>query len=308
MSPDETEIQRDIEARAERRRIAQAGIDLRAGMDTETVRGLQLINGGMAAGLVTMLPAIIRDQAFRDLGKFMIVGILFAAIGLFASLVHNRLRRKCSLETDSIGKHHQAPIAKWLSRFQTVENEPCVCTQSIMAMWASMILFLLGAASVGYGFLTVPPAAAAQIAVPAKIAQAAEAAGGPTIQLSTDPRVAFDLQERCGRDARDWFQHFYGDGQSHGKDFSSSNYTNHYNAKLNRCFAVVSSFSTLRDEKTKQTKSSDDRHLVDINENKDVGSYFKFSDMSGPMQCSVGENRCASQGEWEATVASYMDR
>lgn len=121
-----------------------------------------------------------------------------------------------------------------------------------------------------------------------------------------DLRSDYELREKCGRDAREWFQHFFGNGQSHTKDFSSSNYTNHYNAKSNRCFALVTSFSTMRDDKTKQMKSADDRHLVDINENNDVGSYFKFSDMSQPMQCAFGERHCASQGEWEATVAPLM--
>jgi hypothetical protein len=126
--------------------------------------------------------------------------------------------------------------------------------------------------------------------------------------IKPDPRIDYDVREKCGRDARDWFQHFFDDGQSHTKDFSSSNYTNHYNVKLNRCFALVTTFSVLHDEKTKKSKSADDRHLVDIAENNDIGTYFKFSDTLAPMQCAFGERRCASQGEWEAAVAPYMEQ
>jgi hypothetical protein len=288
------------ENQAERNEIAQAGIEVRAAIDTETVRGLQLINGGMAAGLVTMLPAIIRDPAFRGLGNFMIVGASFGAIGLFMSLVHNRLRRKCSLEhSKKEQERRQPPIGQWLTRFQTVPDEPRVCTESIMAMWTSMALFLLGAASVGYGFLNVHPVA---VEPPAKVVTAPAL----TTQPVANPGTLYDLQEKCGRVARDWFKQFFGDGQSHTKDFSSSNYTNHYNGKLNRCFVVVASFSTIRDDKTKQIKSADDRHLVDVNENAAVGAYFKFSDMQRTMSCGVAGQNCGSQPEWEQAVNSYM--
>jgi hypothetical protein len=143
------------EIKTARDRITQAGIELRAGIDTETVRGLQLINGGMAAGLVTMLPSIIRDPGYREVGTLMIVGIFFAALGLVAAIVHNRLRRKCSLEySKKVGR--QLPYKnRFLVLCQTVPNEPHVCTSSAMIMWASVAFFLLGAVSVGFGFMHV---------------------------------------------------------------------------------------------------------------------------------------------------------
>jgi hypothetical protein len=70
------------------------GREIRAQIDTETVRGLQLINGGMAAGLITLLPAILRDPGYRTLGTWMIVAVVFGASGLVASVIHNRFRRK----------------------------------------------------------------------------------------------------------------------------------------------------------------------------------------------------------------------
>jgi Protein of unknown function (DUF4236) len=123
-----------------------------------------------------------------------------------------------------------------------------------------------------------------------------------------DPRIAYDLQEKCGRDAREWFKHFYGDGQSHTKDFSSSSYRNHYSAKLHRCFALLSSFSILRDDKTKKMKSADDQHLVDINENNDIGTYFKFSDMQTPMSCSLEDQKCGSPEEWKMAIGPYLEQ
>jgi hypothetical protein len=51
---DEADVQPEHEEMAERRRIAQKGIEVRAGIDAETVRDLQLINGGMAAGFASI--------------------------------------------------------------------------------------------------------------------------------------------------------------------------------------------------------------------------------------------------------------
>ena len=145
--------------------LIQKGVELRAAIDTETVRALQLINGGMAAGLVTMLPTIIRDSAYGTLGYWMIAAISFAALGLVAATIHNRLRRKCSLEH---AKGYDADISykAWILRkCQSETDEPRVCTQSVIAMWTSLILFCVGAIAMGAGFVTVhasaaPPAAA----------------------------------------------------------------------------------------------------------------------------------------------------
>jgi hypothetical protein len=136
------------------------GNEIRAQIDTETVRGLQLINGGMAAGLVTLLPAILRDPNFHSLGNWMIAGALFGAAGLGSSIVHNRLRRKCSLEyskTTGMRQHEHAWAT--LRRFQSVQGEPQVCTNSVITMWVSLLLFFLGATSVAIGFIKTRSAA-----------------------------------------------------------------------------------------------------------------------------------------------------
>jgi hypothetical protein len=147
--------------RAEENRIAQASVEVRAGIDTETVKALQLINGGLAAGLVTMLPSVIRDPNFRELGSLMVVGIMCAVAGLVAAVIHNRLRRKCSLEYTKERSRRRPPFKlKLLVLCQTQPGEPHVCTTSIIWMWASLLLFVLGAVSVGAGFWrahTPPP-------------------------------------------------------------------------------------------------------------------------------------------------------
>src|ERR1700736_6554648 len=55
----------------------------------------------------------------------------------------------------------------------------------------------------------------------------------PTAAPAPDPRISYDLSEKCARDAREWFKHFYGDRNSSNREGTSmSAYSNHYNAKL----------------------------------------------------------------------------
>ena len=129
------------------------GMEIRARIDIETVRGLQLINGGMAAGLITLLPTILRDPNYRELGAWMTVAVFFGAVGLVTSVIHNRLRRKCSLEHAKKVDNRDRPYRlRILVACQSLEGEPRVCTKSVIFMWASLICFFFGAASVGTGF------------------------------------------------------------------------------------------------------------------------------------------------------------
>lgn len=124
-----------------------------------------------------------------------------------------------------------------------------------------------------------------------------------------DPRIIYDLRDKCGREAREWFKHFYGDGVSRKSDGEShSSYTNHYNERLNRCYALLASNVVIRDEQTHKIILSDQRALVDVSENKDIGNYLKLSDMDNAMACKIGEQKCSSLEEWESLAASYMDQ
>src|SRR3954463_16222659 len=103
------------------------GVERRSQIDSETVRGLQLLNGGMAAGLVAMLPSILLENAYVSLSRFMIVAVGMNALGLVASVVHNRLRRKCSLEYSKKKENRAAAYTSWfLKRCQSVPDEPGV--------------------------------------------------------------------------------------------------------------------------------------------------------------------------------------
>jgi hypothetical protein len=48
----------------------------------------------------------------------------------------------------------------------------------------------------------------------------------------------YELQARCAKDARAWFNGNWSD-TSRNKDTNLLHFTNHYNAKLNKCFIMV---------------------------------------------------------------------
>jgi hypothetical protein len=142
--------------------------------------------------------------------------------------------------------------------------------------------------------------------------------GGQSAQMPPVPAVAtskqltaaelYDLRAKCGRDAREWFKHFFGNGDSRGDGYEGhSSYSNHYDPQSNRCIALVGTTGFLKDAKTGKLSMSDARTLIDVNENKELGNYFKFQNASGPMQCNVGDKPCASQGEWESFVRPYTE-
>lgn len=134
------------------------GIETRAQMDTEGVKGLLFMNGGGSVALLAFLPQIITAPALAPLTMGALFALLWYQIGLVCAIVHNRLRRKCSLEyeiaeassPDSPDPCDRAWVA-WIAK-----TEPCVCCGSIFFHWASVLAFVIaGAAVLAGGFLTV---------------------------------------------------------------------------------------------------------------------------------------------------------
>jgi hypothetical protein len=117
-------------------------VEIRAQIDTETVRGLQLMNCGSAAALSAMLPVVLQNPGLRPLANWMIVAIGLGAVGLAAAIFHNRLRRKCSLYYDRDRGTWGAPYIGIMARFATEPGEPRVCTRSVIWMYASFVLFI----------------------------------------------------------------------------------------------------------------------------------------------------------------------
>jgi hypothetical protein len=117
------------------------GLEIRAEIDSENVKGLLLINGGGAVALLAFLPTILEKPNLGDLASGVLWALFAFLVGLMAAVIHNRLRRVCSLVYEGYG---YAPprcklIPSWLKR-----NDPCVCAASMCFMWLSLVAFVAG--------------------------------------------------------------------------------------------------------------------------------------------------------------------
>ena len=123
--------------------MTSKGVEIRAQIDTELVKGLLVINGGGSIALLAFLPAILGKPEYAPLAKAVLWGLLSFQVGLVAAVIHNRLRRVCSLEFE--GHNYSPPPCKAfpLSLLKLKTDPPCVCRASVLFMWASIISFLL---------------------------------------------------------------------------------------------------------------------------------------------------------------------
>jgi hypothetical protein len=136
-----------------------------------------------------------------------------------------------------------------------------------------------------------------------------EFAPGLGAPIASDPRIDYEFREKCGRDAQAWYHHHYEEDKTaaNGVYPISGAFTSHYNGKKNKCLAVVNSLTSIRDAKTKLTKLGTSNQLTDVLENRDIGKFYKFSDMPKPVVCYVVENRCDSQEGFDVLVAPFMN-
>ena len=83
----------------------------------------------------------------------------------------------------------------------------------------------------------------------------------------------------------------------------TAEFTNHYNAKLDACFYLVT---------VKQSTGTLRKLLFDINERELYGEYlgpatYESPAASLPKACRVAGFYCASGREWDVLVKSYME-
>jgi len=108
----------------------------------------------------------------------------------------------------------------------------------------------------------------------------------------------YELQERCAKGAAEVFHKWY------GSEGLLTHYTNHYNKKLNKCFILIIDTNLPKD---KNEHTSISKLLVDVNEQKEYGSFFMFTDTKEIMECIVLGNPCSSETEWDTLIKPYME-
>ena|ERR1700733_8851554 len=113
-------------------------------------------------------------------------------------------------------------------------------------------------------------------------------------------KVAYELQERCGKRAEQVWQKDYGQNittDQYGTIIA--NYENHYNAKLNKCFMLEDATSLPKGG----GQSFKTLMLIDVNENKIYGTFTN----AGAVQCDLEGRACRSELDWRQLVAPFMN-
>jgi hypothetical protein len=107
-----------------------------------------------------------------------------------------------------------------------------------------------------------------------------------------DPEMKYRLQERCADRAKTLFETDY----NLGVGGIISNYENHFNASLDKCFMLVWTKDITKGEAKTITLE-----LIDAIENRRYG-FWSSSD------CEVRDQYCRTESEWWELVQPYLEK
>ena len=140
-----------------------SGVERRSQIDTETVKALLLINGGGAIALLTTFSQIIGKSGYEKLAPAILIAILFLIFGLMCAVVHNRLRRMCSLHYEH---HNMRPPRGRLFGFELWE--PTICSISTVFLWLSVAAFIFAGSYVACRGIVIADAVATHQTFPCR--------------------------------------------------------------------------------------------------------------------------------------------
>lgn len=104
----------------------------------------------------------------------------------------------------------------------------------------------------------------------------------------------YELQERCGKRAAELFEKDFPPADRKGQEI----FENHYSVRLNKCFMLEDNTLFLSDKG--KNYSSKFIVLVDVNDNKTVGSFSSLN-------CDVQDRKCSSEQEFRALIRTFME-
>lgn len=109
-------------------------------------------------------------------------------------------------------------------------------------------------------------------------------------------KADYELTERCGRAAADWF------GRDWGKTASGeeASFENHYSPRTNKCYVLLKYTMPGREPPLLVL------HLFDINASRELGR-FSRSGADAPSQCEVMESACKSEEDWRGLARALME-
>jgi hypothetical protein len=123
-----------------------------------------------------------------------------------------------------------------------------------------------------------------------------------------EPSSLSELQEQCVKRSKEYFKKEYGNGIINGGvgERLISNYTNHYNKKLNKCYILITSTEFIKNKENK-IENIRVKTLFELNENKEYGSLIKFENNNELINCRILEKYCNLEREWDLVVKPYME-
>jgi hypothetical protein len=114
----------------------------------------------------------------------------------------------------------------------------------------------------------------------------------------------YELDERCGRRAEQYFAKNYPNVIDKAKDVTFFySYRNHYNSRLNKCMIYTS--TKIVSGNAVEVHSLE---LLDLNENNSLGSFVGSPKDGKPATvCEVNERLCNTETEWFDLIKRYME-
>jgi hypothetical protein len=117
----------------------------------------------------------------------------------------------------------------------------------------------------------------------------------------------YELEERCGKRAAQYFSEQYGNGYRKGDQMATRNsFRNHYNTRFNKCYVIL----VTRVHLDAWAKEEEVRtlELMDLNENNKFGTYIGSStSVKPPSMCEMKDDVCHSEIEWWNMTKQYME-
>jgi hypothetical protein len=115
--------------------------------------------------------------------------------------------------------------------------------------------------------------------------------------------VCKEFSEQCAKLAAEVFQKKWGgEGTKYADGRTTvSKYESHYNSRLKKCL-----YLEVRDSSQSGKAPLRMMDLVDLQENKTIGSYSKIAGDTFVV-CSVQGTRCYGEDAWRALVKSFME-
>ena len=114
-----------------------------------------------------------------------------------------------------------------------------------------------------------------------------------------------ELKKKCDEEAIKFFNSIIGNsGMRDELGMTIATYTNHYNKKNNSCYIITTTNRLNKVDNNNNTIRV--RELVDVNENKIIGSSTYSVTTQEITSCSVKEKTCNSQAEFDSLIMPYM--